>query len=140
MRGYVVDVFDAAVGHVPGPAVVAPGDELECGIASAHGFGEIDRGGNRLIFAEAALAIVCFVAELPEFDGVRRGMTMSLALGVIGIVAVGHPISGFARVAGAVAFGFVSKMLEAVAEEIDAVKRFSANAAGEIDEFMRAHA
>src|SRR4029079_3672627 len=93
-----------AVQQLGRPTAVSPADQLNGSIALAHGFSELNGCRDRLFFGKGGVAAVgSLVSKLPELNVVRRRDAVGLALGVLRVIGVCHPIGGFAGVAGAIA-------------------------------------
>ena len=121
--------------------MVAPPDEFERRVSLAHGFGEIEGCSDGLLQRKGAIAAVgYFVTELSELqvEGLRGAVLF--AFFVVGIVGIGYPVSGFARVAGAIALAGVEEAHLAIASEVYSIEGLGAYAPAELDELVGSNA
>src|SRR5262249_18837110 len=125
---------------VCGPTAVAPANQFDRFISLMHFAREFDRGGNCLIFLEAGVPVRSFVPKLPELDVERLRVTMTSSFGVLGVICVRNPISGFLGIPGSIAFARLRVAFVAIAHEIDAVERLRANSPAQANEFGSADA
>src|SRR5262245_11171409 len=125
--------------HPPGPAAIAPGDQLNIGISRSHGPCKLESFAGSGFKVESIPVIGCLVSDLPVSDSKRSRAAVCTSLGISGVVAVSHPVAGLFCVAGAYLALLTDELLASVRLEIDADQRFSPDLAAEVDELGGAH-
>src|SRR5262245_62486029 len=87
--------------HPPGPAAIAPGDQLNIGISRSHGPCKLESFAGSGFKVESIPVVGRLVSDLPVSDSKRSRAAVCMSLGISRVVAVRHPVSGFFCIGGA---------------------------------------
>src|SRR4051794_14538615 len=101
--------------------LIAPTNQLNCGVPLPHSLGELNRMGDRLLLRKGVLDVGSLITDLPEFNAIRLADAVCLSFAVVGIVCVTDPFGRLLRCSAAVAFRGLLKKGNSVAFKIDAV-------------------
>ncbi len=134
MERQILHVFAGDLRDAGRPSTVPPRDQLDGWICRSHRFRKLDGLARRGVEIEAVLVVGSLVANLPEPDAQRGCMAMSLAIAVVGIVAVRDPRGCFSGVGRTHLATNLHVLSAAVRLEVDADERLRVDSPAQVDE------